>query len=60
MTSPTSTAAPPCSSSTRPADGTEREKAEAELLAALVARAPVREFGRVVRPLSEIFREVIR
>ena len=43
-----------------PGDGTQREKAEAELLAALVTRAPVREFGRVVRPLSEIFREVIR
>ncbi len=43
-----------------PGDGGARDKAEAELLAALVTRAPVREFARVVRPLSEVFREVIR
>jgi ABC-2 type transport system ATP-binding protein len=42
------------------ADGHDCGTAQAELLATLVARAPVREFGRVVRPLSEIFREVIR
>lgn len=33
---------------------------DAALLAALVARVPVRSFGRVVRPLAEVFREVIR
>jgi ABC-2 type transport system ATP-binding protein len=38
----------------------DRGSAEAELLATLVGRAPVREFSRVVRPLSEIFREVTR
>jgi len=43
-----------------PADGPRRDADEAALLSALVARAPVREFGRVTRPLSEIFREVTR
>jgi ABC-2 type transport system ATP-binding protein len=38
----------------------DRGAAEAALLATLVGRAPVRAFGRVVRPLSEIFREVTR
>jgi ABC-2 type transport system ATP-binding protein len=41
-------------------DGHDRGAAEAQLLATLVGRAPVREFSRVVRPLSEIFREVTR
>ena len=40
--------------------GADREQAEAELLRRLADAGPVREFTRVVRPLSEVFREVTR
>ena len=43
-----------------PGDGAQRGTAEAALLATLVVPRPGTRVRRVVRPLSEIFREVTR